>query len=62
MLTGTYSIYILLALTHGAKTPPELYTKIAQDSQSMVLIQASTLYKTLKRMAAEGYVELGYKL
>jgi DNA-binding PadR family transcriptional regulator len=57
MITGYYSIYILLALTGQPKTAVELATAIAEDSQSVVLIQESTLYKALKRLTDEGLVE-----
>ena len=57
MITGYYSIYILLALTGRSKTAAELSTAIAEDSQSVVLIQESTLYKALKRLTDEGLVE-----
>jgi DNA-binding PadR family transcriptional regulator len=51
-------LHILLALAKGDLNPPAIAHLIAVDSQSTLLINESTMYKALKRLAESKYIEI----
>jgi DNA-binding PadR family transcriptional regulator len=56
MLINELTIHILAALARRPLTPSEISGQVASDSQSLILLLDSTLYKALAKLSAAGLI------